>query len=340
MTSDCPNCRGSADLTAIWNFIGDRDENLTQGQPNLLNVGDIEGNVEIHGMVTPPHVDTDQEFDTPRSVASHASVRSSVATLVSVYNAEPARAPGARYNAYPAFTDDNNESASWSGMQLTTRAKPKPKAKASAKAKGSAQSDSAAGASRTFHSQTELHDGRHALLVDPGSVGNLAGAPWIRQAATLGKKHGRLPKQTKRKKPLSVSGVGTGAQLCEYDCCVPISLKSLDNRHISGTFTTPTLGEQALPALLGLNTLIEMRCILDFRTLQMHMCGPDDKRLELPSGTDTFQMYQAPAGHLMLPCCEYPSWKPKANGTEPSISLISDTQDVQSDSAANVSSNN
>ena len=192
MTSDCPNCRGSADLIAIWNFIGDRDDNLTQGQPNLLNVGDLGGNVELHGMVTPPHVDTDQENDTPRSIASHTSVRSNVATLVSVYNAEPSQGTRSeRYNAYPAFTDNNEEWATWSGMQLTNRAKPKPKAKAkaAAKAKGSAQSDSAAGASRTFHSQTELHDGRHALLVDPGSVGNLAGAPWIRQAATLGKKH-------------------------------------------------------------------------------------------------------------------------------------------------------
>ena len=38
-----------------------------------------------------------------------------------------------------------------------------------------------------------------------------------------------------------------------------------------------------------------------------HFCGPGDYDLEamLPPGTDTFQMREAPSGHLLLPCTHY-----------------------------------
>ena len=166
------------------------------------------------------------------------------------------------------------------------------------------------------------------MLVDPGSVGNLAGAPWIKRAAAIGKSRGLKPTQTKRKKPLSVSGVGKGEQTCDYDCTVPICLKTIDKRHSPGTFTTPTLGDRVLPALLGLITLIETRCVIDFRNLQLHMCGQEATPLVLPAGTDSYQMFQAPAGHLILPCCDYPSTNIPISPTDTSLCLVRDLPHV------------
>jgi len=63
-----------------------------------------------------------------------------------------------------------------------------------------------------------------------------------------------------------------------------------------------------LPGLLGLEALRNSRCVLDFTTLQLHMCGPDDVKIlhALPQGTDTFQCEVTPSGHLAIPCCEPP----------------------------------
>ena len=36
------------------------------------------------------------------------------------------------------------------------------------------------------------------------------------------------------------------------------------------------------------------------------MCGPGDPKIELPPGTDSFQMELTPSGHLGLPCGDYP----------------------------------
>ena len=66
-TSDsCPNCRAGAEVIAIWHFIGARPD-PTQGQPNLLNVGRIDGEVDIQTLATPRSLATDCEFGMPSS---------------------------------------------------------------------------------------------------------------------------------------------------------------------------------------------------------------------------------------------------------------------------------
>ena len=97
-----------------------------------------------------------------------------------------------------------------------------------------------------------------------------------------------------------------GSQACSYDCQLPIALRTVDNRRVNGSFTTPTLNDETgLPALLGLKTLMDKRAIIDFRNLQITFCGPEELPMQFPPGSDTFQLLQAPSGHLMLPCCEY-----------------------------------
>ena len=65
-----------------------------------------------------------------------------------------------------------------------------------------------------YHIRSQLPDGRPALLIDPGSVGNLCGDQWARSVAVAAKKAGRELSYKRRATPLNVSGVGHGSQKC------------------------------------------------------------------------------------------------------------------------------
>ena len=156
------------------------------------------------------------------------------------------------------------------------------------------------------HAQTRLADGRHSVIVDPGSVGNLCGDKWAKDIATAAVRAGEKPEHKKRPRPLDVSGVGNGSQACHYDCVLPVRMNS-EGQSVRGTFSTPAVANSDLPGLLGLTALRENRAILDFTTLKLHFCGPGDVRMSeaLPPGTDSFQLEIAPSGHIVLPCCEF-----------------------------------
>ena len=52
---------------------------------------------------------------------------------------------------------------------------------------------------------------------------------------------------------------------------------------------------------------------MDFRNMHLHFTGPGpvDYMKHLPEGTTTFNMLQAPSGHVMTPCCKYPPQQPQ-----------------------------
>jgi hypothetical protein len=153
-----------------------------------------------------------------------------------------------------------------------------------------------------YHIQTRLADGRPALIIDPGSVGNLCGDKWARELASAAARNGHHPSYERRGRPLRVSGVGSGSQMCEFDCKLPVALRTLNgNATSNGLPTTPTVLGSDLPGLLGLNALRKNRAVLDFQTLTLHFCGPGDHDLGrgLPPGTDSFQSEIAPSGHLV-----------------------------------------
>ena len=162
--------------------------------------------------------------------------------------------------------------------------------------------------SDSYITTTELHDGQHALLVDPGSCNNLAGGEWVRRAARLADNAGKTGIETKKRdQPLHVSGVGTNSQVCYYNSHLPITLRDVHGNPVECTFTTPTINNSSLPALLGLNSLINVGALMDFRNMQIHFTGPGplEYTSHLPEGTQTFELHQAPSGHVMLPCCKY-----------------------------------
>ena len=101
-----------------------------------------------------------------------------------------------------------------------------------------------------YHIQTRLADGRPALIIDPGSVGNLCGDKWARELATAAARNGHHPSYEKRGRPSRVSGVGSGSQMCEFDCKLPVALRTLNGNATSiGLLTTPTVLGSDLPGL-------------------------------------------------------------------------------------------
>ena len=158
-----------------------------------------------------------------------------------------------------------------------------------------------------YHTNTRLADGRPALVIDPGSVGNLCGDRWAKTVAQYAYQNGKDPSYHLRPRPLEVAGVGHGTSKCTHDCRLPVAFRKPDGTKVTGQFTVPAVQYSDLPGLLGLNTLIKNRAVIDFSTLKMYFCGPGDMKLEkeLPPGTEAFQLERAQSGHLVLPCCEF-----------------------------------
>ena len=82
----------------------------------------------------------------------------------------------------------------------------------------------------------------------------------------------------------TVSGVGQGAERCNYDCLLPMSFET--ETAVSGTrtgtkkekldaqFEVPAVHDSDLPGLLGLNACRDNRMIIDTMTNDIFMVGP------------------------------------------------------------------
>jgi hypothetical protein len=159
------------------------------------------------------------------------------------------------------------------------------------------------------NNETSLSDGKVALLVDIGSVGNLAGDRWLASLAKVFDDAGRPltdVEQIRRAKVLNVSGVGSGSQVCSYNTHIPIAIPTLEGA-VGATFKVPTVPQSDLPGLLGLQSLRNARSIIDTETNKLYMLGPGNYDLmkAMPPGTSVVQLEESPSGHLMMPCDRY-----------------------------------
>ena len=137
---------------------------------------------------------------------------------------------------------------------------------------------------------------------------------------------GLRPRQDKRPRPLKVSGVGQGAQQAAYDCRVPICCKQTNGDMTRGTFLSPTVSNSELPGLLGLHAMRQMRGILDMYNNKLHFVGPGDLDWSFPPGTETFDLIEAPSGHLLLPCNLYSqAAMSKSNIDAKELTLLAET---------------
>ena len=266
--ADCPNCRGSANLVAVWNYV-DLGVATQQRPDGSLVANDLEGSANVFNI------------GTPRSASD-----------IEAPHGSPLRRPNGMPQSFGPhmFVDDMQDSGSH---------------RAEAAASGSHRAEAGDPA---YHIRTRLADGRPGLVIDPGSVGNLCGDEWARTVAKAADEHGYHPSFEKRPRPLNVSGVGNGAQVCKYDCKLPVALQKSDGKTVQiAEITTPTVTNSDLPGLLGLAALRKNRAVLDFQKNELHFLGPGDYDLErtLPPGTDTFALEVAPSGHLVLPCSEF-----------------------------------
>ena len=146
---------------------------------------------------------------------------------------------------------------------------------------------------QAFHTETRLTDGRPAILIDPGSVGNLGGGDWAREVAKVAMQHNRI---------------------------LPVAIRRIDGTHSRSTFQIPVVNHSTLPGLLGLQSMRDRNAILDMKTLRLHFCGPGEY--------DLSPCELAPSGHFVLPCSEYAGVDKDEAGsldTGADIALLSNT---------------
>ena len=73
-----------------------------------------------------------------------------------------------------------------------------------------------------------------------------------------------------------------------------------------GTYTAPVLPESRCPGLLGQEHMREHRMILDTYNNKAYTIGPGGYQIHLSTGSRIFDLAESAAGHLMLPCSNFP----------------------------------
>jgi len=115
-------------------------------------------------------------------------------------------------------------------------------------------------------------------------------------------------KQDKMSKALNVSGIGKGSQAAEYEVTVPIAVYDQMTNHIMlDSYKAPVIPDSPIPALLGLETLVKHRAVINVfaNPPELHFVGPGGIEMKLPPGTKSFHLERAPSGHLMLPVSQF-----------------------------------
>ena len=168
---------------------------------------------------------------------------------------------------------------------------------------------------------TRLSDGRPGLLIDIGSIGNLAGDKWARTVSIACGEHGMRGEVMPRSKALTIHGVGTNPDKAHNDVKLPIGLQDIEGDIAKGNVTMPVIERSDIPGLLGLASLRERRTIIDLNNNRLYFAGPGGYDLEkaMPPGTDVYQCESSPSGHMLLPCCNYK----EAKDTDPPLVLHS-----------------
>ena len=148
-----------------------------------------------------------------------------------------------------------------------------------------------------FHAQVRCK-GFESLLIDVGAWGNLVGALWVKRVRTRAALFGHGCQFQKLQKTLSFEGVGQNANSTNEEATVPVCLP--DGSACS--YTAPMLEDSELPALLGLKSLSEKRCIIDTFNRRLIFVGEGGYKLQLSPGSKTYPLHSAATGHLMLQC--------------------------------------
>eukprot|EP00971_Amphidinium_carterae_P292035 5797397-Amphidinium_carterae.1 len=168
-----------------------------------------------------------------------------------------------------------------------------------------------------WHAKTTLRDGREGLLVDVGAHDNLCGEQWVKRVER-NLSHGALTvRYEDMKKPLSVEGVGNGAQVCRQKVVVPLVLPDGE----PGTYEAPVIADSGVPGLLGLKALVRNKAVIDCANMKLYFIGPGDAKIVLPPGSKEYDLEQAESGHMLLPISSTTSAATCASSSGPAVAL-------------------
>ena len=163
-----------------------------------------------------------------------------------------------------------------------------------------------------YHVKTRLSSGnREGLLIDPGALLNLCGDKWASRQQAIAAQHGRHVVWQTLQNPIRVEGVGKGGQSCAGEAIVPICLRSHTGCSPDASYKAAYIQGSEIPALLGLDTLTRMRCVLDCYNGVLFQMGDGDFHINLPPGSQRFTLERAQSGHWILPCSDWPSSQTK-----------------------------
>ena len=130
--------------------------------------------------------------------------------------------------------------------------------------------------------------------------------------------------------PLTIQGVGNGAQACNWKMTVPIAVPNRDGTAGLHTITTTIVegsGEN-LPGLLGLRSLEEARAILDVDKRMLYFPGPGEVQIILPPGSLEIPLEQVASGHFAIVIDDYEQIAKRRGGIPERILQLHTQQEV------------
>ena len=155
------------------------------------------------------------------------------------------------------------------------------------------------------HAKVKLASGK-ALLVDTRAVEHFAGDQIMFRMS-------ELSAFQKLDAPLAIDGVGKAPSGCTQHGTVPIVLSD----GIPALYKAPMINNSSVSALLGLNTMSNLRVLLDLAHNQYIMVGQGGFELEFSPGSEVLYSVRAPTGHLMFSASEWSRY----NGNAKTIAL-------------------
>ena len=154
---------------------------------------------------------------------------------------------------------------------------------------------------------------------------------------------GRMHKQSRMSRPLSVQGVGNGAPTASWQSDLPIAITHAEGDVKEHRYTAPTLeGAGAdLPALLGLQTISGHRGVLEIKPGKERLTFPGLGGYEIQSAPGALHMplERPPNGHLSIPCNDFASIVSTTGGLPPRTLQLHATQVTEVNNVEAVSGN-
>ena len=120
-------------------------------------------------------------------------------------------------------------------------------------------------------------------------------------------KYGRNAQIARKRRPLLVNGVGSGAAPCYDELEVPVSVKygNAPNSQVITYHANVAEGcGSRLPAIMGLDSMTAKDAVLILREGKRCMAfpGKGGYKIEWSQGTKLLPLETSPSGHLVIPC--------------------------------------